>query len=207
MNQRSTPDSRKANPKLVLALLIIVFLGPFLFALGMYKRSDNLSFSYINQGELILPPVPIDTLDLQDSKTMHPLPIAEITGKWTVAYLLPELCSEYCHQNLYNIRQLHVALGKEADRVQRNVWFLPHQDKSLNGFIDETYPDVAQSIVKQEGFIQYLNPWVDETERAEMGAFYVVDPLGNVMMAYAGDMPPKSIMKDLKRLLKVSKIG
>jgi hypothetical protein len=34
-----------------------------------------------------------------------------------------------------------------------------------------------------------------------------VDPLGNLMMSYPGDAPPKSILTDLERLLKLSHIG
>lgn len=200
-------DKRKANPKLVLSLFVLVFLGPIMFAWGMYKRADNINFSYMNEGELVLPPVPVENLQLKDSKTLNGFPLEKSKGKWTIAYLLPDLCSEFCHQNLYNVRQLHVALGKEADRVQRFVWFLPHQDRGLNSFLDDTYPDVPKTVVQDQAFSHYLNPWVDETERLEMGAFYLIDPHGNLMMAYAGDMPTKSIMKDLKRLLKVSKIG
>ncbi len=178
-----------------------------LFAWGMYKRADNLSFNYINQGELILPTVPVEKMDLKDSRTDQVFPLSQLAGKWSVAYLLPDQCSDFCHKNLYNIRQVHTALGKNADRVQRMVWALPHQNQKLSSFIFDNYPEVTQTIVETAPFKQYLDPFVDEVERVEMGAFYIIDPLGNVMMAYAGDMPAKSIMKDLKRLLKVSQIG
>ena len=36
---------------------------------------------------------------------------------------------------------------------------------------------------------------------------YVIDSLGNLMMWYPKDATSKGIKKDLKRLLKVSKIG
>jgi KaiC/GvpD/RAD55 family RecA-like ATPase len=36
---------------------------------------------------------------------------------------------------------------------------------------------------------------------------YVIDPLGNLMMWYSKDATSKGMKKDLKRLLKVSKIG
>ena len=37
--------------------------------------------------------------------------------------------------------------------------------------------------------------------------FFLIDPLGNLMMAYAPDAPPKGVLKDLRKLLKVSQIG
>lgn len=204
---KANQDPRKVKPLLVLGLLFVVFMGPMLFAWGMYKRADNVSFNYMNHGELVLPPVPVEDLHLTDLRDHQAYPMTKIAGKWSVAYLLPDICSEYCHQNLYNIRQVHTALGKDANRVQRMVWFLPHQNNQVNSFIDETYPDVAQTTLYEDSFKLYLDPLVDSTERVEMGAFYIIDPVGNIMMAYAGDMPPKSIMKDLKRLLKVSQIG
>jgi hypothetical protein len=36
---------------------------------------------------------------------------------------------------------------------------------------------------------------------------YVVDPLGNLFMFYEPDAPPKGLLEDMKRLLKLSHIG
>ena len=36
---------------------------------------------------------------------------------------------------------------------------------------------------------------------------YLVDPLGNLMMSYPADAEPGGIIKDLKRLLRYSRIG
>ena len=37
--------------------------------------------------------------------------------------------------------------------------------------------------------------------------FYISDPLGNLMMSYPADINPKGILKDLKKLLRASRIG
>ena len=39
------------------------------------------------------------------------------------------------------------------------------------------------------------------------GRIYIVDPIGNIMMSYPPDADPTGMKKDLKRLLKVSKLG
>ena len=36
---------------------------------------------------------------------------------------------------------------------------------------------------------------------------YISDPLGNLMMSYPPDINPKGILKDLKKLLRASRIG
>ena len=47
-------------------------------------------------------------------------------------------------------------------------------------------------------------PYVNELKIHQI---YLIDPLGNVMMSYPKDATAKGMQKDLKRLLKVSKIG
>lgn len=39
------------------------------------------------------------------------------------------------------------------------------------------------------------------------GAVWLADPLGNVVLRYQFDQPPKVLLGDLKKLLKVSRIG
>ena len=39
------------------------------------------------------------------------------------------------------------------------------------------------------------------------GYIYISDPLGNLMMSYPADINPKGILKDLKKLLRASRIG
>ena len=41
----------------------------------------------------------------------------------------------------------------------------------------------------------------------EAQRLYIIDPLGNLMMSYPPDINPRGIMKDLKKLLKFSRIG
>jgi hypothetical protein len=52
-----------------------------------------------------------------------------------------------------------------------------------------------------------LEAFPDPGTAVTSGKLYVVDPLGNLMMSYPGDAPPKSILTDLERLLKLSHIG
>ena len=38
-------------------------------------------------------------------------------------------------------------------------------------------------------------------------AIYLIDPFGNLMMRFSPELSPKSMLKDVKHLLKVSRIG
>ena len=37
--------------------------------------------------------------------------------------------------------------------------------------------------------------------------FFLADPLGNIILSYQGDIDPKKILSDIKKLLRASKIG
>jgi len=43
--------------------------------------------------------------------------------------------------------------------------------------------------------------------RSPADHIYVIDPLGNLVLRYARDADPAGIIKDLARLLKISRIG
>jgi len=50
-------------------------------------------------------------------------------------------------------------------------------------------------------------PTYDGAAPDAAGRSYLVDPLGNLMMSYPADAAPKGMLKDLKRLLRLSHIG
>jgi hypothetical protein len=44
-------------------------------------------------------------------------------------------------------------------------------------------------------------------DRLEQGRLFVVDPLGNLILSYPPDADQARLLKDLERLLSVSRIG
>ncbi|HET9843104.1 MAG TPA: hypothetical protein VFP93_00435, partial [Gammaproteobacteria bacterium] len=73
-------------------------------------------------------------------------------------------------------------------------------------FLQETNPEVLQIAISSKDITPLL-PNPNAKEYLQVGAFYIVDPQGNIMMYYPGDLTMKSVLTDLKRLLKISKIG
>ena len=45
-----------------------------------------------------------------------------------------------------------------------------------------------------------INPFIQP-------GFFLADPLGNIILSYQGDIDPKKILSDIKKLLRASKIG
>lgn len=204
----SYTDTRRLNPKVVMLLLLVVFLGPMLFAWKMVKSSENLQLNTVNHGDLVQPVVDIDTLTLLDPIDLTPMDTAQLKGHWSLLYHLPKICSEGCHQNIYLMRQIQASLNKDSDRMQRVLFFLPNQrNEALHKMLADSYPETKQMILSEASFTEHLKSLGDPVEQVEVGTFYIVDPLGNLMMTYPGDIQHKGILKDLKKLLKISKIG
>jgi cytochrome oxidase Cu insertion factor (SCO1/SenC/PrrC family) len=192
---------------ITLTLLGLLFFGPMLFATFLYFKADAFNIKLGNTGELINPSLHLSKLKLEDFEH-QPLQIDTLKGKWWLVYLSPEQCYNACHDILFNMRQIKTALGRETDRVERLV--LAPKDRTnapLIEFIESNYPDIKRALILNEDYDQYFAPLGDPKDRAALGELVIIDPKGQIVLYYDGDTPPKGILTDLRRLLKISQIG
>lgn len=200
--------SRKANTWLIMTLLFLIFFGPMLFAWNMYRTASPENFRHTNHGELILPPIDISTISLFDYEQNKTIPGAQLLESWWLMYVLPKECDEGCLDNIHNMRQIHVSLGREQYRLHRMVLFLSHEKGlKMKNELQKAYPDLQLFSVSPETFDQYLPNTVISASRDTLGEFFILDPLGNMMMHHEGDEPPKGILADIKKLIRLSQIG
>ena len=196
----------KSRKTVILVCLFAVFALPPLLSWYAFHYTDlGKQRGTGEHGTLITPPRPLPawTLVGQDGAA------TSLHGKWTLVYPLRGKCREACLQNLYRMRQLRLAAGKNADRVQRAVLVVNGDRNALAGEQLQDFPgqlvlfpedmdgDALQSLF---GLSSGDRPFAEER-------LYLVDPLGNLMMSYAGTVDPGGIIKDLARLLKYSRIG
>jgi cytochrome oxidase Cu insertion factor (SCO1/SenC/PrrC family) len=110
-------------------------------------------------------------------------------------------CTEACREALYTLRQSRLMLGKEMDRLERV--FL-HGDKA---------PDTLLVTDEHKGLITLQDPALravlDNKKPGELatGGFYLIDPHGNLVLYFSPDINPRDMVDDIKRLLKLSRIG
>lgn len=151
----------------------------------------------VNYGELIEPrPLPDVPLALADGS---PFRLSQLRGKWVLVALDSGRCDALCDRKLLYLRQLRLTQGKERERVER-LWLI----------LDGIAPGAA-------AIEPYAGTWMVRADAALAGSFpaagepsdhiYVVDPLGNVMMRFPRDPEPRSMIKDLQRLLRASQVG
>jgi len=191
MNQdRAIHDRRQRK---LLVGLAVLFFAPIALSFYLYYGHSSLQpLGKVNRGVLVQPPrgLPVGAL---------PAPGA---GKWTLMIVTDGTCETLCRRQLYDTRQVRTALDRDMPRVQRMLVAIG--DCCDAGFLTREHPDLAVVHAAPDApLLAALR--VDAAPPA--GRIYVVDPLGNFMMWYASDAPPKGLLEDMKRLLKLSHIG
>jgi len=206
-------DSRPTLPpdvvrkrRIQLVLLALVFFGPLGIAIYMYYSGTGQPANRVNHGELISPARPLPAVSLP-TPSGAPTGPDFLRGKWSLVYVGAGDCDEACRQLLYRARQVHIALNREQERVQRV--FLYAGSCCDRVWLEKEHPDLIVAWADEAGGRALLAPFpaYDKVPVASAGRLYVVDPLGNLVMSYAPTFEDRGLLNDLKKLLQLSSIG
>jgi hypothetical protein len=188
--------ARLRTGRLQLLLVAAVFLGPLLVAAWMYYGGGSVQpQGRTNHGALLEPIVNLAEA-LPDS-AIH----AHYQQSWVLLYAHDTICDAACQDALYKLRQSRLMLGKEMDRLTRV--FLHGNTPPDTVFLAEEH---AGLVTIEEGSLTRL---LNNKKPADLPAngYYLVDPLGNLVMYFRPDLDPSEMVDDIKRLLKLSRIG
>ncbi len=215
-----SPDFKN---KLKLAFLLLITALPVSLATISFKSAiENGELSATsNKGHLINPPADISALDMRDASGLPAFKtfeeeIAELAENeeyeikpWLLVYVTANQCDEACKERVRYLQQLHIALGKNIQRVRRYY---------LNAAAEPLTQDTAQLF--REDFpsmgIAFGDVSKIESNMREVGVelslhdqsyVLLIDPVGNVMMYYTNEQSAEDIMADLETLLKYSSLG
>ena len=170
-----------------------------------------------NQGALLDPPRQITDVDLygRDGRIAE-WGATDGEARWIMLVPSPgSACDLACEQRLYLTRQIHVAMGKEFNRLARAyVSDTPIAETALTVNTLEDGGDLPDSLAAlldrdHRGLKDYAISAEDFSalfpELAENpDIWYLVDPAGWVMMSYDKSVGYRDVMSDLKFLLKNS---
>jgi cytochrome oxidase Cu insertion factor (SCO1/SenC/PrrC family) len=147
-----------------------------------------------NYGTL-LPTAPIAGIEgtRQDGS---PFRLEDLHGRWVLVALARGGCDAGCERRLYATRQARTMQGKEQDRVVRLL--LAGGDGVPSAALLAQHPGLVTARVTDA---------VAGRFPAGAGSLYVIDPLGNLVLAYPDNPDIKGIARDLTRLLTASRIG
>lgn len=177
--------------RLYLVLIIFSFLGPLLLATIMYKYSDVVPIAPPKSyGKLIEPVITINNENDFDNILNR--------KKWTFMYVYEnEICDLLCEATLYVMQQVRESLGRERSRVSSVIVTNDNFENEQNKKIIKKYNKIRFINVINSSFFKNL----------EKNHLYIIDPLGNILIFYEKDFSAEGLKKDIKKLLKVSRIG
>lgn len=193
-----TPETGKTRSRLALLAMALLFVGPLAVAGWLYLGGIWSPAAGSNHGELLNPIVTLP----RDAQPRVDGTVADggyLLGKWNIVHFVDDGCDPACMEALLMTRQVRLAMARYADRIQR-VMFI--NDETTVSSVE--HPQLLQ--VRLSGnagnTITTLLNNAGGTQRV-----FVVDPLGNLVLAYPLSGPPADIRDDLKKLLRLSRIG
>lgn len=201
----SSTAARVWRQRGLLGLLAGVFLAPLALSFYLYYGgAGRPPERTVNHGELITPPRPLPDLSLPAADGGES-GVRLFRGKWTLIYLGDGACDARCRRALYVTRQVRVALNQHRERVQRV--FLYHGVCCEEPFFSTEHRGLIALDLDSDGGRELAERFRVAQGPAGSGRLWLADPLGNLMMSYPPDADPKGVIEDLRRLLRVSRVG
>jgi hypothetical protein len=180
-------NSRKSKGAKPLIILLLVFVLPVVVA--KLVLSMNLYHGgATNKGQLLTPDTSYRSLAME-----NPQP-----KSWQMIYLLPTQCDSRCLDRLYILRQSHIALGRDQDRVKPIVLLQATSDLNALASFEFDTADISQPLAEMMAEQELI----------------IVDPLGSLVMRYRQVedkeqqiLLGKAMVADLRKMLKLSRVG
>lgn len=174
---------------------LLITLGVFILPVVLAKLAlEQQWFDYgvTNHGQLSEQELTLDDLGIEKES---------LNEQWLLLYRLPKNCDKLCQKTLLSVNNTYTLLGKELPRVTPVALF----EQKLN--------ENQQSNLRHHKWQQLGLP-IEANKHISANQLLIIDPLGNVVMSYQAPKEEqglvsfdKSILADMKKLLKYSRIG
>ena len=184
----------KIGPRTQLVLIGALFLLPIAASLLVYNFMEHTPTG--NYGELITPKA-VTTQPFERAGGAR-FTFAELSGRWVMVASDSGACEAACMDKLSAMRQVRLALGRKAARIERVF------------VIDDVRPLDPARLKEFDGMVAVRTPpglGVPTGAGNDRAHVYLVDPHGNVMLRWPAAGDRQRMLKDLERLLKASQIG
>lgn len=191
----------------MLVTLALLFFVPLFVAMMM--QSQWWGFQprrMINAGQMVQPPVP---LELEQAKVLYPPDAGPelLRGKWLMLYPYDGQCDQACMGDVTGLRQVHKAAGRNRKRV--GIALLSPRDISVESrarltAIYSQFVLLSDPAGTTAAVLALASAGSLQGDTGAQGRGFLLDPAGNIILAYAPGFDPSDINKDLKRLLRWS---
>lgn len=211
------------NSKLKLTLLLSGFLVPLVLATWYFGVTSTSSVGATsNKGTLVSPLLDLPALGLVDEagapayQTFEELtagvdPDEYDPRPWQLLFLSTADCDAACVERLYFLRQMHIRLNRESERVQRVFVLVDDADAPLSQELRDTFaaqqPDMRIVRGNPASLQSQLKPSAGERDPVAEHFIYVADPVGNIMLYFTPENTLEDILDDIDKLLDQSSLG
>ena len=185
-------SATSARNKRLLVLLAVIAVAPIALSyLAYYAWPRD---ARVNYGELLAPQTIAPIAGTRADGA--PFDVASLRGRWVVLYAAPGNCAGNCADALYASRQARTIQNAERERVVR-VWLVTDDRRRPTRCSRRIR--ISPSRMSMRGRCVRCRGGADR--------IYLVDPLGNFVLAWPSKPDIKAMAKDLGRLLRASSIG
>lgn len=178
--------------KRTLLMIAAAVIAPVALSYGIYYLTPRGTFT--NYGELLPTQAAPAISGTRDDGT--PFTLAQTQGRWKILVTSGGRCDASCAEMLYATRQARTMQGRERERIER-LWLVP----------DGTRPDPA--VLAEHPDLVVVRTTPSDVAALPLGqqAIYLIDPIGNQVLAWPRTPDVKALSRDLTRLLRASRIG
>ena len=196
-----------------LYLLLFVCVAPVVasyLAYYVFPPSERTNYGSLIEPQRPVPAMATTLVHAPEGAAAPGSPVASVQteglaafkGHWIMLAIDQGVCAVPCAEKLFFMRQTHVSLGKERERLVRVL--LVTDDAPLPEAILTAHPDLTVLRVNRKD-LAAIFPVADNTTLADH--IFIIDPLHNLMMRFPEDPDPARTRKDLQKLLRASRIG
>lgn len=204
MSVSDAAQLRRSRTQLVLIILLFMLPPAAAWVAWQYLGEKGVDAT-TNAGTLIVPARPLQVTGLVGSDG-QPITDDGLRGRWTFVLFAPSGCADACREQLYLTRQVRIAMNKDVGRVARLLVLAQRPSATFAQQLADEHPDLAW-VIRDDRAGALLERFRGAGFAPDGAHYFLVDPLGNLMMHYDLSVPTKGMMKDLQKLLKVSQIG
>jgi hypothetical protein len=197
--------TRTRKGRLLMIIVLLICASPVVMSYLTYyviRPSSIRSFGELVQPTRAIPPLSAEVITQPKAETRKLENLQSLKGQWLLINVSTSGCDQACQESLYFQRQIHTALGREKDRVDR-VWLIAGDTSPA--------PELVQAVGESwiiKANAQQLAKWLGAASEASVNEhMYLVDPMGELMMQFPShiqiDSAPK-IRRDIERVLRAS---
>ncbi len=193
------PASRWQARAVIIGIFMLFFIPPMVAVwLNAYQPNWN-PFGHSNRGDLIQPVVPVQVSSLKalDGTSFD---VKFLSSRWTMIYIDSGYCVSACDKALTVMRQVRLALGRDRERLQRLFIGLENDTRIRSRRVEllAQFPGLRIAEMKE-------NSPLELKTRDVTGSIWLIDPRSFLMMRFPAQIPTSDMLKDLQRLMKLSK--